>query len=263
LAPGEGETKWRGHRVVSEAPTGWSLLDLHNHTRSSYDSSNRIEDYARAHADGLFDAVAITDHNTIEGAVALAERHGGDFLVIVGEEVDTAQGELIGLFLRDPLPVNESALATAEEIRVQGGLVYLQHPFYRFIRRRLGPEAMTDLAARGLIDVVEGLNGGPWMSWFDPRARNWAREHGLPCGAGSDAHHPGDIGRCGVAVRADGSELLDLTARSFLERLECGVLVDRRRPSLASVAARARYAISGRLGRKPLKHRVPQSPARS
>ena len=75
------------------------LVDLHNHTDHSPDSRNRLRDYERAHARGRFDVVAITDHNTIAGALEFRER--ASFPVIVGQEIDTTEGELIGLFLED------------------------------------------------------------------------------------------------------------------------------------------------------------------
>jgi predicted metal-dependent phosphoesterase TrpH len=165
-------------------PDGRVLLDLHNHSSRSYDASNRLEDYERAHAQGRFDVVAITDHNRIDGAVDLAQR--ASFPVIVGIEIDTAAGELIGLFLRDRIRPGLAARETAERIRAQGGLVYLQHPFYRLIRRPLTRDTREELARAGLLDVVEGRNGGPFTSGPDSRARSWAREHALPLGAGSE-----------------------------------------------------------------------------
>src|SRR6185437_7604547 len=87
-----------GRRVT--AP-GRQLLDLHNHTHHSYDAQIRPADYQRAHAAGLVDVLAITHHNTIAGALELRER--ASFPVIVGQEIDTADGELIGLFLEEPV----------------------------------------------------------------------------------------------------------------------------------------------------------------
>ncbi len=83
-------------------PEGFELLDLHNHTHRSYDAVNRLEDYAAAHAAGRFDVLAITDHNVVAGALELAR--DAPFPVIVGQELDTADGELIGLFLQEAVP---------------------------------------------------------------------------------------------------------------------------------------------------------------
>jgi len=153
------------------------LVDLHNHTRHSPDSRNRLRDYERAYAHGRVDVVAITDHNTIAGAMDFRER--ASFPVIVGEEIDTADGELIGLFLEAHVPVGLSAIETAERIRSQGGLVYLQHPFYRLIRGRVRPDAREHLRSRGLLDIVEAQNGGPFTAADNARALQWARACGL------------------------------------------------------------------------------------
>jgi hypothetical protein len=138
---------------------GRLLLDLHSHTHHSYDAQIRPADYERAHAEGRLDVVAITDHNTITGALELREQAG--FPVIVGQEIDTADGELIGLFLEEPVPAGLAAIETAERIRAQGGLVYLQHPFYRLVRGRMRSAVREDLRGRGLIDIVEAANRGP------------------------------------------------------------------------------------------------------
>jgi predicted metal-dependent phosphoesterase TrpH len=221
-------------------PASWQLLDLHNHTYRSFDAVNRPSHYERAYAEGRFHALAITDHNRIDGALELAER--ASFPVIVGMEVDTADGELIGLFLDAPPPVHLPALETAERIRAQGGLVYLQHPFYPLLRRPLRAGAREALAARGLVDVVEGLNGGPFSRRYDAQAQAWARSSGLPLGAGSDAHEPSGIGRCAVAVMPGE---VDAASLPFL--LRDSVLVDRRRNSLLQLGSKARHEVLGQI----------------
>jgi predicted metal-dependent phosphoesterase TrpH len=224
-------------------PAGYELLDLHNHTDRSYDAINRLEDYERAYAKGRFHVLAITDHNRIDGAIDVAER--ASFPVIVGLEVDTAEGELIGLFLHDPIPPGLTGTETAERIRARGGLVYLQHPFYTLVRRPLRPSTRERLVAAGLVDVVEGRNGGPFTAGPDARARAWAAAKGLPVGAGSDAHEPPDIGQCLVAVPPGPLEPAALVAR-----LRQGVLVDRHRPSLAQIATKSRHRFFGEIPRR-------------
>jgi predicted metal-dependent phosphoesterase TrpH len=246
----------RGYKTVGSPPAGCELLDLHNHTAASHDSTNTLPDYERAYDAGLFNILAITDHNTIDGAVDFQAR--ATFPVIAGEEVDTADGELIGLFLSDPIPLDLPAVETAELIRSRGGLVYLQHPFYRLIRRPLRRDTISELARRDLIDVVEGVNGGPFMWLTDGHARGWAESHGIPCGAGSDAHHPGDIGWCAAAIRPVSSEL---TPKSLLDRLEGALLVERRRSSVSSLRDRSRYWVACASGRSPRKTRVPEGVA--
>jgi len=229
------------------------LLDLHNHSDRSFDAVNRLEDYERAHRAGRFHVLAITDHNRIDGAADLAAR--ATFPVVVGMEIDTSDGELIGLFLTERVPPLRSARETAERIRAQGGLVYLQHPFYPFLRRPLRAEARNALADAGLADLVEGLNGGPFSARFDRQAQLWARSRDLPLAAGSDAHEPWTIGSCVVAVPA-GS----LDPASVVERVRDGVLLDRRRNSLAQLAVKARHEVLGQVtarARGTRKRRLP------
>lgn len=230
------------------------LLDLHNHTDCSYDATNRLEHYRRAHAAGLFHVLAITDHNRIDGAARLRER--APFPVIVGIELDTAEGELIGLFVEDRIPPRLPARETAERIRDQGGLVYLPHPFYPLVRRPLRASVRDGLADLGLVDVVEGRNGGPFTDRPDARARRWAAARGLPLGAGSDAHDPVDIGRVAVAVPAGPVE-----PASLLERLPLGRIVDNRRSSSRQIATKARHRCFAELPKRvrgePRRRRLP------
>jgi predicted metal-dependent phosphoesterase TrpH len=235
-------------------PDGFELLDLHNHTDRSYDAFNRLEHYTRAYELGRFHVLGVTDHNRVDGALDFAER--ASFPVVVGIEIDTAEGELIGLFLEEAVPPRLPAVETAERIRAQGGLVYLQHPFYRLVREPVTPETRQSLARAGLIDIVEGLNGGPFTAAFDARARAWAAAEGLAVGAGSDAHEPSGIGCCAVAVPPGPLEPASLVAR-----LREGVLVDRRRGSVLQLCTKARYRffaeIPRRIRREPRRRRLP------
>lgn len=235
-------------------PPGFQLFDLHNHTHRSYDASNRLEDYERAYARGRFDVLAVTDHNRLDGALDVADR--ASFPVIVGMEIDTADGELIGLFLTRPIPPGLGAVETVERILEQGGLVYLQHPFHPLVRTPLRSGVRDGLADRGLIDVVEGRNGGPFTGRADARARRFAATHRIPIGAGSDAHDPPDIGCCVVAVPPG-----PLDAPSLPERLASGVIVDHHRSSVALIATKARHRgldeLPRRLRGEPRRRRLP------
>jgi len=216
---------------------GRQLLDLHNHSHHSYDAQIRPADYERAHAAGLVDVVAITDHNTIAGALELRER--ASFPVIVGQEIDTADGELIGLFLEGPVRAGLPAIETAERIRAQGGLVYLQHPFYRLVRSRMRGAAREELRGRGLLDVVEAANGGPFTAGANARALAWARASGLPHTASSDAHEASTIGTCLVSAPAG-----PVDAASLPDILRAATPVHRR----ASAATALTVKAAGRIG---------------
>ena len=234
------------------ATPGRVLVDLHNHTHHSYDAQNRLADYERAHAQGRIDVVAITDHNTIAGALEL--RAEASFPVIVGQEIDTADGELIGLFLDEPVPAGLTAAETAARIRAQGGLVYLEHPFYRIVRGRMRPAAREQLRGHGLIDIVEAANGGPLAAADNARALGWARACGLPHAAASDAHEPAAIGTCVSSVLAAA-----VTAASLPGLLRAATTIDRREPAAVALARKAagRTATAARMlaGREPVRRR--------
>jgi predicted metal-dependent phosphoesterase TrpH len=229
-------------------------VDLHNHTHRSYDAHLRPADYRRAHEAGLIDVVAITDHNTITGALELREQAG--FPVIVGQEVDTADGELIGLFLTEPVPAGLGAIETAERIRAQGGLVYLQHPFYRLVRGRMRDAAREELRGRGLIDIVEAVNGGPLTAAANARALAWARACGLPHTASSDAHEPLGIGTCVQLVPAG-----PVDAATLPGLLRAGRMIDARPPAALAfgvkAAGRVATAVRVMAGREPRRRRRP------
>lgn len=245
-----------GDLSVHEAPVseGFELFDLHNHTHRSYDAINTVADYECAHDAGRFDVIAITDHNRIDGALEL--RRAASFPVIVGQEIDTADGELIGLFLEEEIPAGLSAVETADRIRAAGALVYLQHPFFRFVRHPIRSETLEDLAVRKLIDVVEIVNGGPFTERANRRALEWARGRGLAMGVGSDAHEPPAIGSAVVALPPG-----ELSPAGLVSRLADGRVVDRRRSSVAILAdkLRLRYApwVRDRVGGKPRRQRLP------
>lgn len=229
-------------------------VDLHNHTHHSYDAQLTPSDYRRAHEAGLVDVVAITDHNTITGALELREQAG--FPVIVGQEIDTADGELIGLFLTGPVPAGLPAVDTAERIRAQGGLVYLQHPFYRLVRGRMRAAAREELRGRGLIDIVEAVNGGPLTGAANARALAWARACGLPYTASSDAHERSGIGTCVALVPAG-----PVDAGTLPGLLRAGRMIDAHPPAALAfgvkAAARVGSAVRVMAGREPLRRRRP------
>lgn len=166
--------------------------DLHTHTRRSPDgSTSPVAFVRRCLARGLTH-VAVTDHNTITGAHAIAAQAAGRMTVITGEEVSTTAGEIIGLFLDQRVPPGLSLFETVERIHVQGGLVMAPHPFdpLRPGIRRAGLRAIGNA-----VDIIEGYNGRALLGRFDRAARRWAEEHDRPVGLGSDAHVEAELGR--------------------------------------------------------------------
>lgn len=166
---------------------------FHIHTDYSDDSNLsllRLVGEARERGVGC---VAVTDHDSIAGAVRLAEMAGDDLRVIVGQEVSTSDGHLIGLFLQDLVEPGMSVRRTAEAIRQQGGLVVVPHPYNRLFDCSLGDRVYDIL---DLIDIVEIVNAQNLSPFPNRRARELARRHGLPAIAGTDAHHRGYLDSC-------------------------------------------------------------------
>ena len=163
----------------------------------SGDSTTTPDELERAVAAAGIDVLCITDHNAIAGAVELQDRL--PCRVVVGEELRTSAGELIGLFLHERVPMGVTAVEAANAIRDQGGLVYVPHPFDP-MRRNLSEAVLVDLVARGLVDAIEVLNAKTSLASLNARAAAFADAHGLAHGAGSDAHVPDAVGAAFVEV---------------------------------------------------------------
>jgi predicted metal-dependent phosphoesterase TrpH len=185
---------------MTRAPTGGarsgrSFVDLHCHTSASFDSLARPAAVVRAAAQRGLTHLAITDHETLEGALAAREAAPDGLSVIVGQEVRTTGGDLIGLFVEKPIVPGLDPLDAAAAIRDQGGLVGLPHPFDRFrasgARRSLG-RAWQALLER--IDYVEAWNARIMFGDGNLRAAELARAHGLPAVAVTDAHTVMEVG---------------------------------------------------------------------
>ena len=172
-------------------PAGWVRVDCHLHTVASGDSVLTVEELAdRARQAGL-DVVCVTDHNVTHAAVAAAERDLG-VRVIVGEEVRTPDGDVIGLYLTERIPYVLPLPEVIGLIRGQGGLVYVPHPFDE-VRSSVGRE-LPGLCAAGDVDVIEVFNAKIADQALNDKAARLAQRFGLPGGAGSDAHDAPGIG---------------------------------------------------------------------
>jgi predicted metal-dependent phosphoesterase TrpH len=184
------------HLAAPRRP-GWVRVDLHSHTMWSGDSTTTPDEIEEAVVESGIDVLCITDHNAIKGADALRDRL--PCRVVVGEELRTQAGELIGLFLTEHLPFGISPLEAARRIRAQGGLVYVPHPFDP-MRRNMAEGALVELAEAGLLDAIEALNAKTSLSSLNERAAAFATRYGLAAGAGSDAHVPSALGAAYVEM---------------------------------------------------------------
>jgi predicted metal-dependent phosphoesterase TrpH len=170
-------------------------VDLHNHTHYSPDSILSPRRFVREARRRGLDVVAVTDHNTIRGALAVREL--SEQPVIIGEEVKSADGEILGLFLSAEVPKGLTASETIARIKQQGGVVGVPHPFDS-LRSALNEDIMLTLI--GHIDFIEALNARMVFSGHNDKAREFATAHALPTTAGSDAHSPWEVGHCYVEM---------------------------------------------------------------
>jgi len=168
-------------------------VDCHLHTVASGDAVTTLDQLAERVARERIDVLAITDHNETSAAMTAVAAGGiGGARVIVGEEIRTQAGEVIGLFLTERIPYVLPVAEAIGRIRGQGGLVYLPHP-YDPARGSLGAAADA-LCADGLADIVEVFNAKIADQALNDRAAALARRWSLPGGAGSDAHDPAGVG---------------------------------------------------------------------
>jgi len=191
---------------------------MHTHCEYSPDSRTPVAVQALAIKAAGLDVVCATDHNTIEGALRLRELADG-FRVIVGEEVSTRDGEIIGLFLESAIPRDLSAEETIARIHEQGGLVSIPHPYSHNRLYRIRREVLERVWPT--IDAIEVFNAREAIANDNRRALAFARLHGIPGAVGSDAHRPWEIGRAYV-------EVADFAGRDdFIASLKGGAVTGR------------------------------------
>ena len=214
-------------------------VDFHVHTVYSPDSVIIFPTLVEAcHARGL-DAVAIMDHDVIEGAFEfrrLSEEAAarGEWAprILVGEEVRTTGGEICGLFLSEWVPDHLDPVETMRLIREQGGLVYVPHPFDLLKFKRLKAKELK--ALKDAIDIVEAFNGKPRLPLANVLARRFLDRHDFPRGAGSDSHEPTHLGT--VYVEMGDFEGPD----DLLSQLRSGKVSGKRYSPFASAYTRHR-----------------------
>ncbi len=157
-------------------------IDLHTHSIVSQDGGISFEQYKNLIANKSLDYIAVTDHNDISGALKLQESLGQN--IIVGEEILTTDGEIIGLYLKSRIEPGLTAIQTIQKIREQNGLVYIPHPF-ETMRKGLSKEALNSVIQE--VDIIETFNARG-------RFRNHSLEtkqppfSNLPFASSSDAH---------------------------------------------------------------------------
>ena len=187
--------------------------DLHIHSKFSYDCNLDFETIADKALSRQIDCVAITDHNEIEGALKMATS-SLPIRVIVGEEIRTSEGEIIGLFLKNHIQPSLSITKTIDSIKEQDGVVYVPHPFDVVRNSTITEEALKMILP--MVDVIEVFNYRNLFASYNRKALEFAKTHALAHGAGSDAHFAFEIGKCYVDMPSFE------TKRDFLENIQQG-----------------------------------------
>jgi predicted metal-dependent phosphoesterase TrpH len=181
---------------------GKAFVDLHCHTRASFDCLAAPRAVVRAAAERGLTHLAITDHDRIDGALEARELAPAGLTVLVGEEVKTRDGDLICVFLEEAIPPGMSAEETIEAAREQGALVGIPHPFDQMRGSLMRDERMESIG--GSVDWVETHNAR-LVGRGNERAAVYAGEHALPGVAVSDAHSILEVGVAYTALEGDPS----------------------------------------------------------
>lgn len=171
-------------------------VDLHTHSEASPDGGITATQYAHILSTGQLDALAVTDHNRIDFALKLQGELGDK--IIVGEEIMTTAGEIIGLYLTERIAPGLSPQECMRHIKEQGGLVYIPHPF-ETVRKGLGVEALEELLDH--IDMIEVVNGRAFFQNRRAKSAIFAKLHRLPGAASSDAHGIRGLGKTYTALK--------------------------------------------------------------
>jgi predicted metal-dependent phosphoesterase TrpH len=196
----------RGNAGLSKRLATRKLIDvdMHMHTDHSHDCATPVEVLLATAREQELGAIVVTDHNEISGALAAREQAQGSsphppVKVVVGEEVKTAsEGEVIGLFIEERIPRGLSMAETVAEIKRQGGLVYVPHPFDRM---HAVPDYEHLLPILEEVDAIEVFNPRVAIGAFNEEAARFAAKYRIAAGAGSDSHVAQGLGSVRVRMR--------------------------------------------------------------
>lgn len=177
--------------------------DLHIHSKYSSDGILDPEKIVKIATKRGLNGIAITDHNTIKGGLKAKKYENEDFKVIIGSEISTERGEIIGLFLEEEVK-SKDVQGVISEIKDQNGIVIIPHPFDELRRSAFQP-TKEDVE---FIDCIEGFNSRCVFQKYNKKAVEFAMNHNLTITAGSDAHFAWEIGNAFILAESSGEEEL-------------------------------------------------------
>lgn len=166
-------------------------IDLHTHSEASPDGGITPEQYAKLLESETLDVIAITDHDRIDFALGMQKALGSEY-IIVGQEITTSDGEIIGLYLSSKIEPGMSADETVDAVHAQNGLVYIPHPFEK-VRKGLQAETLQNIMHK--VDIIETINGRALTKKHNAQSYTWATKHQVVACASSDAHGVKGIGK--------------------------------------------------------------------
>jgi predicted metal-dependent phosphoesterase TrpH len=190
-------------------------VDLHTHSIISQDGGITSPQYEKILLSGELDCVAITDHNETSFARVMQKKLGNK--IIIGEEIATSEGEIIGLFLKETIPGGIGVDEAVASIKHQGGLVYIPHPFELFrkgLQRKTAERIVSD------IDIVEVFNGRGRFRGKPTLAVQFAQKNTIVQAASSDAHGVKGLG-------FTSSMLTDMPTQKNLKPLLANAVLDK------------------------------------
>lgn len=174
----------------------WNV-DLHSHTQWSKDCLTKFETIIEKCQKRGVDRIAITDHNTAQGALAM-QKLAPD-LVIVGEEIMTTQGEILAYFVQESVPARLTPQETIRRLRDQGAVISIAHPYDRLRKGAWQEEELLKIVDQ--IDAIEIFNARCLYLEDNEKAMAFAQKHGLPGTAGSDGHSSPEYGQTMVRMQ--------------------------------------------------------------
>lgn len=198
-------------------------IDLHTHSEASIDGGLSPDDYADILRNEKLDVIAITDHNRIDFAQGM-QKALGEERIIIGEEISTLEGDIVGLYLKEKIEPGITAKQAIKEIRAQGGLVYIPHP-YDSIRKGIGEEVLQETIEQ--VDIIEAHNGRSFTKRNSVNLETVGVKNNIAICGSSDAHGKKGVGKTYTVIESRPSK------NTLVDLLKRGSIVSDRPPLIA------------------------------